>query len=155
MAKRLSFKDFMTVDYTPGEPEQVSWNAKKRHRGVVGESVDEELSFSQRRARGRMMKKIKAKLKIGRAKASRKMATLPTLQKRAQKHVRNNLFKKFSKGKSRGELPMARRAEIEKRIAKLPQTRIQNLVRKELPATRKAERDRKQHKGSSNKDSGK
>ena len=30
MDKKLGFKDFLSVDYAPGEPDQVKYNAKKR-----------------------------------------------------------------------------------------------------------------------------
>jgi len=135
--KPLSFKDFLSVDYTPGMPDQISKNAKQR------KTANEALSFSQRQARGRMMKKIKSKLKIGRAKAAKRAATPEVLTGRAQKAVRNVFFKKFSKGKGRTELPPARRAEIEKRISKIPKQRVQNMVKKLIPKIRKAEMERK------------
>jgi len=147
MAKPLGFKDFLAVDYTPGEDPQVSRNAAKRKksldRGVNDEVEKEELSFSARRALGRNMKKNKAKLKIGRDKAARRTAGMPKLKQRASKQVRNNLFKLFSKGKSRSDVAMSRRQEIEKRINKLPASRINNLVRKLLPKVRQDEKDRK------------
>lgn len=110
------------------------------------DTAKEALSFSARRAKSRQMKKIKAKLKLGRAKAARRMASVETLKKRSQKHVRDMFFKKFSKGKSRAEVPPARRKEIEARIDKIPPTRIQNLIRKELPKARKQEMERKRSK---------
>ena len=73
MAKPLSFKDFLVVDYTPGMPEEISWAAMKRRRGRIGEEVeetDEALDFAQRRARGRVMRKNKAKIAMGRRKAA-------------------------------------------------------------------------------------
>jgi len=141
VAKPLRFSDFQAVDYTPGMDDQISKNAKDRKR-------DEALDFAQRRARGRLMKRIKAKLKLGRAKAARKTASMDVLKKRTAKQVRNALFYKFSKGKSRNEVPAARRKEIEARIDKLPQSRIQNLVKKALPTVRKMERERKRQKTS-------
>jgi hypothetical protein len=139
VAKPLRFRDFQTVDYTPGMDDQISKNAKDRKQ-------DEALNFSQRRARSRLMKRMKAKLKLGRAKAARKTASIDVLKKRTMKQVRNTLFLKFSKGKSRNEVPAARRKEIEARIDKLPQSRIQNLVRKTLPLARKQEMERKRKK---------
>lgn len=141
MAKPLKFKDFITVNNRPGDDDLIVYGRQKHKR-----TNDEALSFSQRRAKARNMKKIKAKLKLGRAKAQRRMATLPVLKKRAQKHVRNMFFQKFSKGKSRSEVPPARRKEIEARIDKIPQSRIQNLLRKELPKARKQEMERKRKK---------
>lgn len=38
----LSFKDFMVVDYLPGMPDLVSYQAHKRKRGRIGESVELE-----------------------------------------------------------------------------------------------------------------
>lgn len=43
MANPLSFKDFLAVDYTPGMPDQISYNSIKRKRGRIGEdSTDED-----------------------------------------------------------------------------------------------------------------
>lgn len=39
---KLSFKDFLTVDYTPGMPELISYRAKKRKTGMVGEAKMED-----------------------------------------------------------------------------------------------------------------
>ena len=142
MAKPLRFKDFQVVDYTPGMDDQISKNAKDRKQ-------DETLDFSQRRARSRLMKKIKAKLKLGRAKAARKTASIDILKKRTLKQVRNVLFLKFSKGKSRNEIPAARRKEIEARIDKIPQSRLKNLAMKMLPKVRKQEMERKRKKAES------
>ena len=38
--KKLGFKDFISVDYTMTGDEHLAYQAKKRHRGVVGESSD-------------------------------------------------------------------------------------------------------------------
>jgi len=142
VAKPLRFKDFQVVDYTPGMDDQISKNAKDRKQ-------DEALDFSQRRARSRLMKKIKAKLKLGRAKAARKTASIDILKKRTLKQVRNVLFLKFSKGKTRNEIPAARRKEIEARIDKIPKERLKNLSMKLLPKVRKQEMERKRKKAES------
>jgi len=142
VAKPLRFKDFQVVDYTPGMDDQISKNAKDRKQ-------DEALDFAQRRARSRLMKKIKAKLKLGRAKAARKTASIDILKKRTLKQVRNVLFLKFSKGKTRDEIPAARRKEIEARIDKIPKERLKNLSMKLLPKVRKQEMERKRKKAES------
>ena len=142
----LSFKDFMVVDYTPGMPELISYAAHKRHRGRIGEdTADEALDMSQRRARARTMKRIKAKLAIGRRRAMKRPADKARLQKRADKQARMTLFKKFSKGKGRGDLPAARKKEIEKRLDKMGD-RIKRISRKLLPQVRKQDRERRQSK---------
>jgi hypothetical protein len=122
--------------------DQISKNAKDRKQ-------DEALDFSQRRARSRLMKKIKTKLKLGRAKAARKTASIDILKKRTLKQVRNVLFLKFSKGKTRDEIPAARRKEIEARIDKIPKERLKNLAMKLLPKVRKQEMERKRKKAES------
>lgn len=139
MAKKpLSFRDFLAVDYTPGEDEQVSWNAKKRHRGTVGEA----LSVQARRALGRAIRKNKAKIAMGKRRAAMKVASQDKLKQRAKKQALNFFFKKLSKGQSRTDVSPARRAEIEKRLSKMT-TKINKYALKILPKVRQQERERK------------
>lgn len=148
----LSFKDFLVVDYTPGMPDQVSYNAMKRKRGRIGEeaeSTDEALDFSQRRARARAMKKNKARIAMGRRRAAKKAANPEKIQKRAQRQARTQIFKKLSKGVDKSELPPSRRKEIETRLDKM-KPRIDKIARKLLPQVRKMDRERR--KGSSDGD---
>jgi hypothetical protein len=144
----LSFRDFLTVDYTPGMPEEISYAAMKRKRGRIGEEAeqtDEALNFAQRRARARVMKKNKAKIAIGRRKAARRAADTPRLNKRARKQAMNAMFKKLSKGVPRSELPASRRQEIEKRLEKM-RPRIEKMARRLLPQVRKMEKERRSGK---------
>jgi len=150
MAKPLSFKDFLTVDYSQTGERVQAKNAKKRKQddatGNTGEAVEmEALDFQQRRARGRSLKKNKAKIAMGRRRAAKKTASPDTIKKRARKSAMNILFKKLSKGKSRNELPPARRQEIEKRLEKM-KPKIDMIARKILPQVRKLEKDRKANK---------
>lgn len=141
----INFKDFLTVDYTPGMPEEISYAAMKRKRGRIGEEIeqaDEALDFAQRRARARIMKKHKAKLAMGRRKASRRTANLDKIKKRARKQAINQMFTKLSKGVPRSELPAARKQEIEKRLEKLG-PRIDKIARKLVPQVRKSELERR------------
>ena len=135
----LGFKEFNPAEYRPGEDDQVNHNAIKRKR------QDEALSMQQRRARSRLMKRIRAKLKMGRKRASRRTANIGVLKKRSNKQARNLIFKKLSKGKSRSELAPARRQEIEKRLDKM-KGRIQKIAMRILPKVRKMEIQRKQGK---------
>lgn len=141
----LSFKDFMVVDYTPGQPELVSYAAHKRHRGTIGEDTNEALNFTQRRAKARQMKKIKAKLAMGKRRMAKKPADANRLMKRANKQARNKFFTKLSKGKSRAEVPASRKQEIEKRLDKFA-PRIQKLARRMLPSMRKLDKERRTSK---------
>ena len=143
----MSFKDFLPVDYMPGEDDQVKLNAKKRKKdiptGNTGEGVETEaLSLAQRRKRSIQIKRMKARIALGRKRAARRMASMPTLKRRAQKQARNLIFKKLSKGKSRSEVSPQRRAEIEKRLDRL-KGRIGNIAKRILPKVRKMEIARK------------
>lgn len=145
----LGFRDFLNVDYAPGMPDLIKKNAKKRKMdiptGNTGESVeptDEALTVAQRRARARQMKKYAARIKMGREKASKRVADTARLQKRARKAARNFLLKKLTKGIPRSDLTPARKAEIEKRLDKMRPT-IAKIQKRLLPKLRKQEISRK------------
>lgn len=148
VAKPLNFKDFLAVDYTPGQDGQISKNAKKRKQDTATGNTAEDseqnevLSFQGRRALARAMKRNKSRLKMSRKRAMQKSATKDTLMKRATKQARNQLFKKFSKDASRGDLTPQRRSEIEKRVKKMS-TRVTAIARKLLPSVRKSDKERK------------
>ena len=149
MAKNLDFKDFLTVDYTQTGDPQLAKNAKKRKEhiptGNTGESVepaDEALSMAARRKKAITMKKIQARLKVGRKKASMKVADKGRLEKRARKAARNAIAKKLTKGISKVDLTPARKAEIEKRLDKM-QGKVGRLAKKMLPKIRKSELEKK------------
>ncbi len=149
MAKKpISFKDLMIVDYTPEMPEQISWNAQKRRRGVVGES----LNFSQRRVRAMIAKRNKAKLAMGRRRAAGRTADSARFMKRARRLAINLIYRKLSKGVAREDLSIARRQEIEARIQKM-KGRIEKLARRLLPKVRELEKQRKQGASASDKKS--
>lgn len=165
----LSFKDFITVDYTQSGDEYLAYRAQKRHRGVLGEACwqgytqkgmkpkngkmvpncvpeedqqNEVLSFQGRRALARAMKKNKAKLKLSRRRAAQKTVGHDKLIQRAERQARNQLFKKFSKDISRTDMSPARRGEIEKKVVKA-KSKVAALARKILPQIRQAAKDRK------------
>jgi len=149
----LSFKDMYTIEYRPGEDELVNYRAYRRKRtigvgegGPVGESTDmeEALNIQQRMARSRLMKRMKAKIKIGRERAKRKMAPKEKLLKRANRKARDAIVRKITKDIPKSELTYARKQEIEKKLDK-PQmkARIQRMARKMFPQIRKAEVQRK------------
>jgi len=148
MAK-VGFKDFLSVDYTQTGDEQLALNAKKRKKdiptGNTGESVEletEALSMAQRRKRAIQMKKYASRLKVGRKKASMKVADQKRLQKRARKAARNAIAKKLTKGIAKQDLTPARKADIEKRLDKM-QPKINRLAKKLLPRLRKSELEKK------------
>ena len=122
---------------------------KKAMMGKLPESVeqvDEALSHAQRIKASLRMKKMKARIKIGRDRAMRKAPNMDVVKKRAMKKARTLLLKKMTKGAGKDEMSFARRAEIEKRLSK-KQAVIQRLAKKMIPDVRKADRERRANKG--------
>ena len=144
MAKPLSFKDFLVVDYTPGMGEYISYQAQKRHRGVVGESteVDEALTNAQRIKKRQQMKKMKGRIKLGRLRAMRRTASMDVIKRRSRKKARLLILKRLTRGRSKGELSFAQRQSIEKKLDKMG-PRLDRIARRLIPDVRKADRDRK------------
>lgn len=130
------------------------WDARKGRLNRGGmprlpesvEQVDEALSHAQRIKASLRMKKMKARIKIGRDRAMRKAPNMDVVKKRAMKKARTLLLKKMTKGAGKDEMSFARRAEIEKRLSK-KQAVIQRLAKKMIPDVRKADRERRANKG--------
>ena len=108
----------------------------------VVESPDEALNIQQRLKLARSLKKNKAKIAMGRKRAARKTANMDTLKKRAMKQARNMIIKKITKGQDKGDMSMARKQSIEKRLDKM-KPKIDKLAKKLLPKVRKAELTKK------------
>jgi hypothetical protein len=153
MAKPMSLKTFLNVDYTQTGDEFQATNAKKRKRDVGAgtdaeysstnpPSKDEALTVQQRLKMARTFKKNKAKIAMGRKRAARKVASIDKLRVRAKKQARNTFLKKITKGIDKGELSLSRRASIEKRLDKM-KPKIDKLAVKMLPKVRKAELEKK------------
>ena len=111
---------------------------------VKKEEVDEALTLQQRMKRGRLMKRLKARIKIGRDRARRKMANKKTLEKRSMRQARNQLAKRLTRGIPKRELTFARKQEIEKRLDKPAlKARIQRIAKRIFKDVRKKEVQRK------------
>ena len=156
MAKPMSLKTFLNVDYTQTGDEFQATNAKKRKRDIGAgtnaeyEGVENEaLNVQQRLKMARTFKKNKAKIAMGRKRAERRVADVDTLKKRAKKQARNTFLKKITKDVPKDELSMARKQGIEKRLDKM-KPKIDKLARKLLPTLRKSELEKK--RGSKSKD---
>jgi len=106
--------------------------------------VDEALSVAARIKKGRDMRRNKAKVALGRARAARRFASKETLEKRARKAARNVVYQKLIKNTSKGDLSPQRKAEIEKRLSTPSfQNRIGRMSKKTIKDVRKKEMDRK------------
>lgn len=150
MAKPLDFKDFMAVDYMPGEDGIIKKAAKKRKQdtptGNTGESTEtnEALTAAQRRKRALQFKKYKSRIKIGKERAARKIASPEKLKKRSRKQARLAVMKKLIKDTPKDEMSFAKRQEIEKRLDKpAAKAAINRIAKKLLPKIRKAEMTKK------------
>lgn len=105
----------------------------------------EPLTLAQRRARGRVMRQYKSKLKQARARARLRKATDDKLKTRARKNARNIIRSKVSGGKGYGEMTPAEKIQVDKRIARIPQAVFDRISRKKMPELRRAELDRVAH----------
>jgi hypothetical protein len=94
------------------------------------------------------MRRIQAKISLGRDRAARRFADPERLKNRAHKEARSFIFRRLSKGASKEELSYQRRQDIEKRMD-TPQMkkRIDMLATKLLKKVRAAEIQRHQKSG--------
>lgn len=115
---------------------------KKTPKKESVEDVSEALNMMQRLQRSRQMKKMKGRIKMGRARQAHKLADNPRLLKRARRVARTLIAKRFTQGMPKSELTFARRQEIEKRLDKMG-SRIDRIAKRLLPKLRKADREKK------------
>ena len=143
-----SFKELMIMPVEAGEDEYLKYRAMKRRKHmyeeteVEEESTDEALSMAARRKRSRDMRKNKNKLKIARNRMRKRVANPERIRKRAKKQAIDKIYKKLTKGMSRSDLTPAKKAELEKRIAKM-KPRVNRIAKKLLPSVRRAARGQK------------
>jgi len=172
MPKSLSFKDFMVVDYTPGMGDYISYQAQKRKRGhydTYGDSydaeeghdgdilsedqdpeVEEALSHAQRVKASLRMKKMSKRIQVAKKRAMKRTPTMDVIKKRAFRSARTTMFKKMTRGQSKGDVSFAKRSDIEKRLDKM-KPRLQRMAQKLIPVIRKKDRDRKNPNTDGNK----
>ena len=149
----LRFKDMFPVEYRPGEDELINYRAIRRKRtigvgegGPIGESteVDEALSIATRLKKARDLRRNKAKIALGRARAARRFASQDVLKRRARKAAYKTFYNKITKNIPRDELSPQRKAEIEKRLnTPAFKNRIERMAKKMIKDVRKKEMDRK------------
>ena len=102
--------------------------------------VDEALTVSQRLRKKQQLRRIMPKIKLGRERAKRRIASKEKLEKRARKKARNMILRKLTKDIPKSELTYARRQELEKRLdTPALKKRIANIARRMYPKVRQAE----------------
>lgn len=106
-------------------------------------TISEVLNLQQRRARKMLLRRIKGKIKRGRAIARRRMASPDKLRKRSAKKAREVIRKKVAgqRGAKYAQLPLSARMQIDKQVEKR-KSMIQRLAKRMMPKVRKAERER-------------
>ena len=113
---------------------------------LMEQYTTEVLNLAQRLKKSRMFKRIAAKIKLGKKRASRKIISDPKkLMKRAIKQQRMKIAKKLLKGVSLSDISVARKIEIGKKLDKM-KNRIQKLAKKLLPTIRKKEKNKLKNK---------
>ena len=143
--KKMNFKDFLTVDYTKTDDEFLSYQAHKRHRGVVGEDVDdveEALSRQARLKASQRMKRMSKRIQMAKKRAMKRAPTSDVVKNRARKQARSQMLKKWTRGQEKGDMSIGRRAELEKRLKKA-QPKVDRLAKKLIPTIRKQDRARR------------
>lgn len=111
--------------------------------------LTEVLDIKARIARRASLRKNKSKIKQGRKRAEKLIATKEKLEARSRKAARNMIMKRLLKGKSKDDLSFSQRAAIEKRLDKMKPV-IDKLAKRLFPKIKKAELDKKRGgKGSS------
>ena len=110
--------------------------------------VDESISTAQRLKKKQTMRKYKARLKLGRLRASKKTASRDVLKKRAKRAARSAMFKRVTSGKSKGSLAYSARGSYEKMVNRRGAA-INAIAKRLIPKARKVEMDRKRGKSTS------
>lgn len=149
--KKLSFSDFVTVDYTMTGDEYLAYQAQKRRRGhfdTYGESVekdvetDEAMTHSQRMKASQRMRKMSKRIQMAKKRALRRAPSTDVLKKRAHRQARNDLLKKWTRGQTKSDLSFGRRSELEKRLKKAD-AKIKRSAQRLIPQMRKKDRERR------------
>ena len=113
------------------------------------DDLDEVLSRAQRIKAGQRMKRMSKRIAMAKKRAMKRAPTMDVLKKRANKQARNQMIKKWTRGQDKGEISMARRAELEKRLKKAKSKIDRNAMRM-LPQLRKLDRERRAGKKKEN-----
>ena len=126
------------------EVNEATWPRELPPEGYEDTDVDEALTLQQRMKKSRTMKRMKARIAVGRRRAAKKMANKDKLEKRANRQARNAIAKKLTRGIPKRELTFARKQEIEKRLDKPAlKMRIKRLAKRMFKDVRKKEVARK------------
>lgn len=151
--------------FASGLPKKLQRDAKKIYKDVqkgmklTEEAIVEEtekqeiveaLSRAQRRKRALAMRRARHKIKRGREKAMKRKASQEQLKKRARRGAIKMLQKKFAKHKRYADMEPNEKERIEKKIKKIPKSRIERIAKKMMIQVKQKERERFAKKATDN-----
>lgn len=102
----------------------------------------EVLDIKARIKKKATMRKNKSKLKAGRKRAEKRIASPEKLKMRARKAARKALERKLLKGKTRADLSLSQRVELDKKLDS-KKALIDKMAKKLLPQIKKDELEKK------------
>lgn len=109
------------------------------------DELNEALNREQRRKRGLVLKRNKAKLARGRKLSQKRRASSDKIQKRARKQARQMIMKKLVRGRNLNELSPAEKQKLEARVDKMKGL-VSRLAKKLIMTIRKKEQDKLSNK---------
>jgi nicotinamide mononucleotide adenylyltransferase len=110
---------------------------------VIAEVLDEApLTVQQRRQRARTMKRYASRIARARERAAKRKASPEKLKVRARRKAREVLRKRFLQNRQYDELTPTEKIQIDKRLQRIPDSTINRIATRQLPAVRKAEIER-------------
>jgi hypothetical protein len=81
------------------------------------QQLDEVLDTAQRLKRKQAFKRRGARIALARKIQSKRLATPERLKARAKLRAKSLLIKRLFQGRSRGEIPLSQRAQVDKKLA--------------------------------------
>lgn len=143
--------------FSSGLPKKLQRDAKKIYKDVQKgmklteearveetekQEIVEALNRAQRRKRALAMRRARHKIKRGREKAMKRKASQEQLKKRARRGAIKMLQKKFAKHKRYADMEPNEKERIEKKIKKIPKSRIERIAKKMMIQVKQKERER-------------
>lgn len=133
---KKSYKEFDPKKYVDLQP-------RLNEMGEV-EFEEQILDKAQRRARGRLMKRMQHKLSRGRKIASRRRATSEKLMSRAKKAALLQFKNRFAGEKSYNDLSTDEKIRIDTKVKRIPKARIERVAKKLFKQMKRAEASKNQ-----------
>lgn len=100
------------------------------------------LTVQQRRQRARTMKRYAGRIARARERAARRKASPEKLKVRARRRAREIMRKRFMQNRSYDELSSSEKIQVDKRLMRIPDSTLNRIATRQLPAVRKAEMER-------------